>query len=160
MGHPIRHELTLVSLLIKLANHYSTRGALNDGNNVKKSVLELKTCSIKCCYYSSCIYLPNSFTQIGCNLALISQQSITCLNSVFLLLDRLPIPKLKSPVSPHFLPKAGENNLMHTQGYYHYVKCKQPCPGFDLGMLCTFQYSFNILLSVIVSVEINKRHYF
>ena len=26
MGHPMRLELTLVGLLVKLANHYTTRG--------------------------------------------------------------------------------------------------------------------------------------
>ena len=29
MGHPMRLELTLVGLLVKLANHYTTRGALS-----------------------------------------------------------------------------------------------------------------------------------
>ena len=29
MGHPMRLELTLAGLLVKLANHYTTRGAPN-----------------------------------------------------------------------------------------------------------------------------------
>ena len=31
MGHPLRLELTCVGLLVKLANHYATRGALGSG---------------------------------------------------------------------------------------------------------------------------------
>ena len=30
MGHPMRLELTLAGLLVKLANHYTTRGAMID----------------------------------------------------------------------------------------------------------------------------------
>ena len=29
MGHPMRLELTLAGLLVKLANHYTTRGAFD-----------------------------------------------------------------------------------------------------------------------------------
>ena len=30
-GHPMRLELTRVGLLVELANHYTTRGAFNNG---------------------------------------------------------------------------------------------------------------------------------
>ena len=43
MGHPMRIELTLAGLLVKLANHYTTRGA---------QLLKVKQDSIKYHFYN------------------------------------------------------------------------------------------------------------
>ena len=45
MGHPMRLELTLAGLLVKLANHYTTRGAL--------SCKDLSSLGLEACFRSS-----------------------------------------------------------------------------------------------------------
>ena len=46
MGHPMRLELTLAGLLVKLANHYTTRGALY----LSIYLYLLKSCYITCTF--------------------------------------------------------------------------------------------------------------
>ena len=42
MGHPMRLELTLAGLLVKLANHYTTRGAQYSNQMVEEISLGLQ----------------------------------------------------------------------------------------------------------------------
>ena len=53
MGHPMRLELTLAGLLVKLANHYTTRGARDDnhyttGNSTLRAITSRLVLVILC----------------------------------------------------------------------------------------------------------------
>ena len=53
------------------------------------------------------------------------------------------MPKLKSPVCPTIYLEGEYLDAYLSQDCYCFVKCKQPCPGFELELPSPFSYTDN-----------------
>ena len=63
------------------------------------------------------------------------------------------IPKLKHPNVPDYLP-IYDGRIVGCIPYKHYVKCKQPCPGIELGSTCPFPTTITIALRAPLSLSL------
>ena len=87
----------------------------------------------------------NHFARVGCDTRSIFWVVFKRFEfSVFFLLDRLSL--IKSPVHLRWR----ENNWIQTF-YQGYLKCKQPRPGLEHGLLCSFPMIIAIALSAPLS---------
>ena len=83
------------------------------------------------------IYIFNLFPQAGFDTKSILKRILTVFNSEFPFSESSWHNKVKEPSLPYCLPlpRGRIVGFILFSRYYCYVKCKQPCPGFELWSL-------------------------